>query len=183
MIIKIEAKKRETKMKSDLTVMRNAKIIPAIIYKAGEEGLQISIVNADFIREYRKSIGEISYFLINVDGKEYKTIIKEKQIHPVSRLIQHIDFLELVPGNKSTLKVPLKYFGEPLGLKEGGTLEILVREITIKCLPKDIPEEINIDLSPIGVGQSIHFRDLEMKNIYSSLPGNTVLAQVKGARI
>jgi len=183
MNIKIEAKKRETKMKSDLTTMRNAQIIPAIIYKAGEEGLEISIVEADFTKEYKKSIGEISYFLINVDGKEYKTIIKEKQIHPVSRRVQHIDFLELVPGNKSSLKVPLKYSGEPVGLKEGGKLEILIREITIKCLPKDIPEEIKIDLTPLAVGQSIYFKDLEMKNIYSSLPGNTALAQVKGAKI
>ena len=182
MNIKIEAKRRETKTKSDLTQMRNAEIIPAIIYKAGEEGMNISIIEADFAKEYRKSIGEISYFLINVDGKEYKTIIKEKQVHPVSRRIQHIDFLELVAGNKTSLRIPLKYFGEPAGFKEGGKLEILVRDIKIKCLPKDIPEEVRIDLAPLKVGQSIYFSDLKLANIYSRLPGNTVLAQVKGIK-
>ncbi|MCF7911760.1 MAG: 50S ribosomal protein L25 [Candidatus Cloacimonetes bacterium] len=182
MNIKIEAKRRETKKKSDLTEMRNAEIIPAIIYKSGEEGLNISISEADFAKEYRKSIGEIAYFLINVDGKEHKTIIKEKQVHPVSRRIQHIDFLELVDGNKLTLKIPLKYSGEPVGLKEGGKLEILVREIKIKCLPKDIPENVKIDLTPLGVGQSIHFSNITLENVYSKLPGNTVLAQVKGAK-
>ncbi len=182
MNIALVAKCRETKKKSDLTQLRGAQYIPAIIYKAGQEGLQISLEEAEFTKVYRKSIGEIAFFLITVDGKEYKTIIKEKQIHPVSREVRHIDFQEIIPGNKIKLRIPLKFFGEPVGLKEGGKLEILIRNIEIKCLPEDIPSELNIDLTPLGVGESIYFNDLKLKNIYSRLPGNTVLAQVKVAK-
>ncbi len=182
MNIALIANSRDTKKKSDLTQLRDAKQIPAIIYKAGQDGLQISLDEAEFTKSYRKSIGEIAYFLITVDGIEHKTIIKEKQIHPVSREVRHIDFQEIVPGKKLRLRIPLKYFGEPVGLKEGGKLEILVRELEIRCLPENIPEEINVDLTPLGVGESVYFQDLKLENIYSSLPGNTVLAQVKSAK-
>ena len=182
MNIAIEAQKREIKKKSDLTVLRNEKRIPAIIYKQGQEGLNISLEEAEFARIYRQSIGEIAFFDIKVDGNEYKTVIKEKQIHPVTRKVMHIDFQEVIPENKITMKIPLKFIGEPHGIKEGGELEILVRNLHIKCLPKDIPEEVKIDISPLGVGESIHFSDLKLEYIYSSLPGNTVLAQVKGVK-
>jgi large subunit ribosomal protein L25 len=182
MNIAIEAKRRETEKKSDLHQMRNDQIIPAVIYKDGSEGIKISLVEADFTKAWRKSIGEVSFFDISLDGKEFRTIIKERQVHPVSRRIRHIDFQEIIPGNKLKLKIPLKYHGEPRGIKEGGKLEILVREIEIKCLPQDIPAEISLDLAPLGVGESIHFSDLKLENVYSRLPGNTVLVQIKGAR-
>lgn len=182
MNIALEAKLRNTKKKSDLNQLRESLYIPAVIYKSGEKGINISLLEADFNKAYRQSIGEIAFFDIDVDGKKIKTIIKEKQVHPVSRKIMHIDFLEVLEGNKLTLEIPLKFHGEPQGLKEGGKLEILVRKIVITCLPKDIPEEIKIDLSPLGVGDLIHFQDLKLENIFAKLPGNTVLAQVKGAK-
>lgn len=185
MNIAIEAKLRETKKKSDLNQLRAQEFIPAVIYKsgskAGEDGLKISLVEADFTKAYRKSIGEISFFIVKLDNKEYRTIIKDKQVHPVSRKVMHIDFLELVPDKKVTMRIPLKFFGDPKGLKEGGKLEILVRSLSITCLPDAIPEEVKIDLSDLAVGQSIHFQDLTLENIQSKLPGNTVLARIKGA--
>lgn len=182
MNIVIEAQKRLIGNKSSVKQLRNEELIPAVIYCNGEDSLPITIKESSFSSEYRKSIGEIAFFVIKIDDKEIKTVIKEKQIHPVSRKVMHIDFQELVPGNHITFLAPLKFVGEPVGLKAGGKLEILIRKIKITCNPEDVPEEIKIDVSRLKVGQSILFSNLKLNNIQSSIPGNTVLAQVKGAK-
>ncbi|MCF7918923.1 MAG: 50S ribosomal protein L25 [Candidatus Cloacimonetes bacterium] len=183
MNIVIKATRRVTGRKSIVKDIRNAEQVPAVIYRRSEDSIPITIDEVTFITEYRKTIGEIAFFLLEVEGKEYKTVIKEKQIHPVSRRVTHIDFQELIPGQLITFEIPVKYTGDAKGLKEGGNLEILVRKLEITCKPEDIPEKLLLDLSPLGVGQSIHFSDLKLENIHSQLPGNTVLAQVKGSRV
>lgn len=183
MNIVIEAKKRTLGRKSSTKQLRNEGKIPAVIYSAGNEALPIVIEESVFSSEYRKSIGEISFFIIKFDGKEIKTVIKEKQIHPVSRRVQHIDFQELVPGKPVSFLAPLKFSGVPKGLKAGGKLEILIRKIMITCKPEDIPEEIKLNITSLGMGDTFLFSKLELPNIQTKLPGNTVLAQVKGARL
>lgn len=183
MNIVIEAKKRTIGRKSSTKQLRNEAKIPAVIYSAGSEALPIVIEESVFSTEYRKSIGEISFFIINLDGKEIKTVIKEKQIHPVSRRVLHIDFQELIPGKPITFLAPLKFAGEPKGLKQGGKLEVLIRAIKITCKPEDIPEEIKLDISSLAMNDTYLFSKLELPNIQTKLPGNTVLAQVKGARM
>lgn len=182
MNIVIEAKKRIADRKSTTKQLRNELKIPAVIYRSGEDSLPIILEESVFTAEYRKSIGEITFYIIKLGDKEIKTVIKEKQVHPVSRRVVHLDFQEMIPGQLITLAVPLKFKGEPQGLKAGGKLEILIRKIKITCKPEDIPEEIVIDVSPLKIGESIHFADLTLENIQTKIPGNTVLAQVKGAR-
>lgn len=182
MNIVLEAKERLVDKKSSTKQLRNDLKIPAVIYRSGKDSLPVTLEESVFTTEYRKSIGEITFFVIKLGDKEMKTVIKEKQIHPVSRKVMHLDFQELVAGKLITLTVPLKFKGEPAGLKAGGKLEILIRKIKITCKPEDIPEEIVIDVSPLKIGDSIHFDDLNLANIQSKMPGNTVLAQVKGAK-
>ncbi len=112
--------------------------------------------------QYKKSIGAVAFFDITVDGKTYKTFIKEKQIHPLTREVVHIDFLELHKGKSITIDVPINFIGEALGTKEGGVFEIIHRAIQVTCLPKDIPEEISFDISSMNIGDSIHFKDLDI---------------------
>jgi large subunit ribosomal protein L25 len=183
MNIVIEAKRREIGRTSLVKQMRNEGRLPAVIYSRGQESIPISLDEAAFAIEYHKSIGEISFFIVKLDGKEYKTVIREKQIHPVTRRNRHIDFQELIPGEFITFEIPVQYVGEPHGLKEGGKLEILVRKIKITCKPEDVPDEVVVDLAPMGMGSSIHFSDLKLENIKSKIPDNTVLVQVKGARV
>ena len=183
MNIAVQATHRELGRPSSVKDMRNDGKIPAIIYRKGEESLPILLNEAVFGTEYRKSIGEVTFFIINIDGKEIKTIIKEKQIHPVSRRVRHIDFQQLVPGDFITLDIPVKYTGTPKGLESGGILEVLVRKIEVTCKSEIIPEGIKLDISELEVGQKIHFSDVKLVNLKSKLPGNTVLVQVKGARI
>lgn len=162
MNIKINAEKRDLGKRSDLTELRKEGFIPGIIYGAGQEGIKIAFNARDYTREYKKSIGAVAFFDITIDGKTYKTFIKEKQIHPLTREIVHIDFLELHKGKPITIDVPINFTGEALGTKEGGVFEIIHRVIQVTCLPKDIPDEIRFDISEMNIGDSIHLRDLDI---------------------
>ena len=162
MNIKINAEKRDLGKRSDLTELRKEGFIPGIIYGAGQEGIKIAFNARDYTREYKKSIGAVAFFDITVDGNTYKTFIKEKQIHPLTREIVHIDFLELHKGKPITIDVPINFTGEALGTKEGGVFEIIHRVIQVTCLPKDIPDEIKFDISEMNIGDSIHLRDLDI---------------------
>lgn len=183
MNIKIEATLREKGKRSDLNKMRREGFIPAVIYGEGKVGLNILLPKIDFLKSYKKSIGEVAIFDINLAGKEINTFIKEKQIHPVSRDFVHIDFVELHKGKAITLNIPMHYPGEPVGLKEGGVLEILHHSIEISCLPKDIPEEIVIDVSSLDIGDSIHFRDIQLaEGSTTSMSDATTLVAVRAPK-
>jgi large subunit ribosomal protein L25 len=179
MNVKLDATKRMTGRKSINKQARKDGLIPAIIYSSGKEGINISINRAAFIQKYRKTIGELAFYDITVDGETYKTIIKDRQIHPVSREFMHIDFMELHAGQEITLEVPINYIGDAPGVSAGGTLDIIERKMEISCLPKDIPEEITIDLSNLNLGATLHFSDIEMPaNVNSLFTEETALATV-----
>ena len=183
MNVKVEAKLREIGKKSVLKKYRNENLIPGIIYGEGNEGLKILIPKIQFHKDYKKTVGEVAFFNIHVDGKEFNTFIKEKQIHPVTREFVHIDFMEFHKGKEITLKIPFRYIGEAEGIQEGGQLEILHREIEISCLPIDIPEEISIDVSELKIGDSIHFGDITIpKNIETNMSEITTLVAVRAPR-
>jgi len=162
MNIKINAEKRNLGKRSDLTELRKEGLIPGIIYGAGQEGIKIAFNARDYTREYKKSIGAVAFFDITVDGNTYKAFIKEKQIHPLTREVVHIDFLELHKGKSITIDVPINFDGEALGIKEGGVFEVIHRTVPVTCLPKDIPEEIRFDISNMTIGDSIHLSDLDI---------------------
>lgn len=183
MNIKIEATLREKGKRSDLNRYRHKGFIPAVIYGEGKIGVNILLQKIDFMRSYKKSIGEVAIFDVNLAGKEFSTFIKEKQVHPVSREFVHIDFVELHKGKPITLKIPFHYVGEAKGTNEGGALEILYHNIEISCLPKDIPEEIVIDVSELDIGDSIHFRDIELQEgSTSNMTESTTLVAVRAPK-
>ncbi len=184
MNIKINAEKRNLGKKSNLTELRKEGFIPGIIYGDGQEGIKIAFNTRDYTREYKKSIGEVAFFDITVDGKTYKTFIKEKQIHPLTREIVHIDFLELHKGKSITIDIPVNFDGEAPGIKEGGVLEIIHRKIKITCLPKNIPEEIKVDISALNIGDSIHFSDISIsENVETNLADNATIVTLSLPKI
>lgn len=184
MNIKINAEKRNLGKRSNLTELRKKGFIPGIIYGDGQEGIKIAFNTRDYTREYKKSIGEVAFFDITVDGKTYKTFIKEKQIHPLTREIVHIDFIELHKGKSITIDIPINFDGEAPGIKEGGILEIIHRKIQITCLPKDIPDEIKIDISGLNIGDSIRVADIDLsEDIVVDLSGNITIVTLSLPKI
>ena len=183
MNIKIEAMSRDNKLKSDLTKLRNDGFIPAIIYGEGKEGKKIAIRKIEFQKLYKKIIGETAFYDISVDGKTYSAFLKEKQIHPVTREFTHIDFLELHKGKTITLEIPINYIGEPVGVHAGGLMDVLKRSIEISCLPKDVPEEIVVDVSNLNIGDSIHFGDINLsENLETTMTDITTLVAIRAPK-
>jgi len=176
MNVKLDAMKRVTGRKSVNKQARKDGLIPAIIYSAGKEGLIINLDRAIFRQQYKKTIGEVAFFEITVDGETFTTIMKDRQIHPVSREFVHIDFMELHAGKEMTLEIPITYIGDAPGIAAGGNLDILHRKMEISCLPKDIPEDITVDLSNLNLNEAIHFSDIKMPaDVSSSFSNETAL--------
>lgn len=165
MVIKIEAGKRTLGKKSDRKDLRKDFIIPGIMYGQGVEGTPIQFNAPDFMKAYKQSIGELAIFNIVVDGQEHRCILKDKQIHPVRRDILHVDFLLLNPGHEVSLSLPIKFVGEAAGAKQGGIVDIIVRNLNIACLPKDIPEDVEVDISALEIGDSLHIKDIKIPNV------------------
>ncbi len=181
MNIKIKADLREIGRKSVLKDYRKNGFIPAVIYKAGEKGTNILLPDLEFKKLYKKAIGEVAFYEIAVNGNEITTVLKEKQIDPVSREFVHLDFVELLEGQKITLDVPLKFMGTPLGVEEGGIIDIILRSIKVTCLPKNVPDNIEIDISNMNVGESIYFGDLDLENLETDISDDSAIVNVVAA--
>jgi large subunit ribosomal protein L25 len=91
-----------------------------------------------------------------------KTLIREIQRHPFKRQVLHIDFQELVAGEKITVKVPIVFVGTAAGVKDGGTVEEVTREVEVEVDPANIPSHFEIDVSPLGINDSVHLSDIKV---------------------
>jgi large subunit ribosomal protein L25 len=164
MILKIDAKERKTVRKSELSKLRRDGFIPAVVYGPGVEPLKISLDKADFMKLYKKSFNELVFYEVQYAGKEYHTLLKERQMHPVSREILHVDFMVIPPHQMIEVEVPLKFIGTPKGTKEGGFMDIVQRMLRIQCVEDAIPEDIEVDISHLVVGEALHVRQLPKGN-------------------
>jgi len=160
MIFTLNAELRHTVKKSDLTNLRASGMIPAVIYGNKMDSLSISLPKAEFTQMLKKSYAEVCFWEIEVEGKKYHTILKDKQIHPVVRNVLHLDFLTVSADSVVDIDVPITYLGEAIGLKEGGMMDIQMRTVKISCKANRIPDEISIDISNLNVGESVHVSNL-----------------------
>ncbi len=141
--------------------LRAAGEIPAIIYGHGREPQSLALHAHTFGRMLEKISYTTTVIELTVDGKMARTLIRELQRHPVKRDILHVDFQELVAGEKVTVRVPLKFVGTPDGVRMGGgILDETIRELHISVDPADIPNHIDVDVTPLQVGKSLHIRDI-----------------------
>ena len=141
--------------------LRQAGNIPAVIYGHHREP-QSLVLNARETEKLVKSIAVSSTAIeLSIDGKPARTLIREIQRHPFKRTILHIDFQELVAGETVTVKCPIVYIGTPEGVRlEGGILDQIMHELQIAVDPGNIPNHIDVDISALKVGKSLHVSDL-----------------------
>ncbi len=166
---------REGSGKADAGRLRRAGRIPAIIYGEIENPTSVSI-DAHELNIYLRE----KHALINLslEGKNHRVVVRDIQYHPVKDSITHIDFLEVKKGTKISMSVPITFEGEPLGIKEGGILDKIKHELTISVLPKDIPDEIVVNIENLEIGDSIRVEDVEIGNFEISDDPNDVLCRV-----
>lgn len=142
--------------------MRRAGSVPCVIYGGGETIHFSAPYNA-----FQKIVFNPDFFTvkITVGGKEYNTIVKDVQFHPVTDKITHIDFLELQDSKKVTAEVPVRVHGQAAGVKAGGVLDQKLRKLKIKALPKDLVDQVNINVETLELGKSIKVSDLSLDNV------------------
>ena len=141
--------------------LRQAGSIPAVIYGHNREP-QSLVLNSRETEKLVKSIPVSSTAIeLTIDGATVRTLIREIQRHPFKRTILHIDFQELVAGETVTVKCPIVYVGTPEGVRlEGGILDQIMHELQIQVDPSNIPNHIDVDITSLKVGKSLHVSDL-----------------------
>ncbi|MCZ6705890.1 MAG: 50S ribosomal protein L25 [Bacteroidetes bacterium] len=174
-LITINAKPRETGKKA-VHAVRRAEEVPCILYGADMETQifqvpELTLKPLIFTNQFHR-------VEITLDGKSYECILKAVDFDPVSDKPIHADFQMLVEGEMLTLNVPVHYVGESIGVLEGGTPQEFVHEISVRCLPKHIPDHIDVDISHLNIGDSLLVRDLELENITINFPEDQALISV-----
>jgi large subunit ribosomal protein L25 len=159
----LNAKLRTDRGKGVARKLRAAGEVPGVIYGHGREPQSLT-VNA---REFKKLSDRIritsTVIELALDGKVAKTLIRELQRNPLTRDALHIDFQELVAGEKVNVSVPLRFLGTPEGVKTGGgILEEVMHQVQVRVDPSNIPDHIDVDVTALTIGHSLHVRDLKL---------------------
>ncbi len=146
--------------------LRKAGQIPAVLYGPKTKSVLLSVNKNDFDLTLKQGrSGQIILNLVVQNNDETYTrpaMIKELQVHPVSRNYLHIDFYEIDMDRKITVGIPIVTVGSSVGVERGGVLQIIRRELEVQCLPFEVPESIEIDVTDMDMGDSIHLEDISL---------------------
>ncbi len=137
--------------------------IPAVIYGHGREPESLTVDARELEKLLTGHSAASTVIELSLSGKVAKTLIRELQRHPVKRNVIHVDFQELVAGEKVTVSVPLRFTGTADGVRNsGGILEETMHQVHIRVDPSMIPDHVDVDVTPLTIGHSIHIRDLKL---------------------
>jgi large subunit ribosomal protein L25 len=150
--------------KSACRKLRREGLIPATVYGLGEETVSLKLSPKIVAKVLASDTGMNSLIHLQREGTDIKrhVIIKDLQRHPVTGRLSHVDFMRVDPSRKVRVRVPIRLNGTPVGIKEGGTLEFVHREIEIECLPKDIPAHIDVDISNLKIAENARVENVKL---------------------
>ena len=157
--------------------LRKTGKIPGIVYGAKKDALSILLNHDEVLHQLENEAFYSHVLTLKVGGRDEKVVLKDLQRHPFKPTVLHIDFQRIDEKEKLTMRVPLHFINEEqcLGVKQGGgVISHIVTELEVSCLPKDLPEYIEVDLAQADIGDTIHLSDLALP------PGVEVLALAHG---
>jgi large subunit ribosomal protein L25 len=162
--IELQAATRTATGNGPARALRREGRIPAILYGPASEPHMLSVSTKDMETIVKQSNVGRSIFNMVIDGGKMTkaAMIKELQTHPVDRRFIHIDFYEVDMSRKVRVHVPVVTTGKAAGVEMGGMLQLIRRELEVLCLPNAIPQTINIDVTQLEVGQSVHVEDIQL---------------------
>jgi large subunit ribosomal protein L25 len=174
--VSLSAKPRTETGKGVARKLRAAGEVPGVIYGHGREPQSLSVNTREFTRLAERVRITSTVIELSLDGKVAKTLVRELQRDPLNRQPLHIDFQELVAGEKVNVSVPLRFVGAALGVKEGGILEEVMHSIEVRVDPANIPDHIDVDVSALTIGHGLHVRDITLPAGLEVLddPNNTI---------
>ena len=178
----VSAKNRQVSGSAESRRIRRNGRIPAVLYGRTGKAISLDLDALEFVRSV-KGISESTIVKVDVEGKSYDAFVKDTQRHIIDGKILHVDFYEVESGVVLRARVSLQIKGNPIGVREGGILETPLHEIEVECLPKDLPERIEVDVSELRVNQALHVRDIVLAEGVRLISGvDQVVALVKFAK-
>jgi large subunit ribosomal protein L25 len=167
--------------------LRRTEMVPAIVYGAKKEALSIQLKHSDVLKSSSQESFYSQILSLSIDGKVERVVLKDMQRHPYKPFVMHMDFQRVDESAALTIRIPVHVLNEEdcIGVKqEGGVIARLMTEIEVTCLPKDLPESIEVDVANLSVGDAIHLADLvlpdgvEISSITSGGDGAAAIIQV-----
>lgn len=178
----LKANVRKTNTKSDKNKLRKSGTVLGVFYSKHDQPVSISV--PENIIKPLVFTAETHLISLQLEGQqEHDCIMKDVQFDPVTDKVIHFDLLGLTSGETFQLEVPIQFIGSPVGIKEGGVLQQFLHKLNVECLPKDIPQHLEINIQDISLGHSIHVKDLNYENIKILTPDDTVLVAVTHPKV
>lgn len=161
--VELTVEKRDEMGSGAVGRLRKAKSIPAVVYGKKFTPINVKIDNKNIMVLKKIDYSENTLISLSLKGASEKlsVLIKDFQIHPLTEEVVHIDFINVSLTDKIKVKVPIHLKGESEGVKAGGILESILKDLDIECVPTAIPESIDIDVSALKVGDNIHVSDIK----------------------
>jgi large subunit ribosomal protein L25 len=178
--IEIKGTLRKDLGKKATHALRKEGSVPCIIYGKGE--------NVNFsapIPMFKNLVYSPNVYIVklNIDGNIYDAIMKELQFHPVSDEILHIDFMQISEDKPIIINIPIHVIGNSIGVKKGGRLNLVKRNLTVKALPKHLPDYLEVDVEELEVGQSVKVGNLNFENLTILNNGREPVVGILSSRI
>ena len=181
----VEAQPRAARGKNEARRTRRQGLIPAVVYGAFKDPQSVSINPKDILKIIRSRTGHNSIFDLNIDGIERTpVIVADEQYDPIKGNLLHIDLKRIDLTRKLRVSVPVHVTGEAKGVKQqGGVLDVVTRAIEIECVPDDIPDQFQVDVTELTIGTNIRVSDLVVKEgIRVLTSADAVIAHVVGIK-
>lgn len=178
-VFELKGELRQDVGKKATKAVRKEDKVPCVLY-GGEGNVHFMVKNGDL----RNLLYTPKVYLVNLDleGKKHMAVMREIQFHPVTDKVLHIDFYETNDEKPVVMEIPVKTTGHAVGVQAGGKLVLITRKLKVKAFPKDMPDELTVDVTSLGVGKSIKVQDLALEGVEIENAKSVVIAQVKLTR-
>ena len=178
-ILQVKAAKRENFGKKSSKEVRRSEQIPAVLYGGGET-LHFSVDE----KAVKPLIYSPNSYIVefDLDGKKERGVMREVQFHPVREEILHIDFYRVIDGKPVAIDIPVRLSGNSEGVKQGGKLSLSKRKIRVSGMATDLPDELVVDVTELGLGKTIFVGDLKFDKLTLLTPATTAVVSVRMTR-
>lgn len=178
--LSLKAEKRNTNSKGQLNELRRNGMIPGVFYAKDQDNFSISMHE----NQLRKIVytSEAHIVSLEIDGESHRCILRDIQFDPLTDKMVHFDLQGITAGQVMQMQVPVVLKGSAKGVKEGGVLEHHLTKLDVECLPKDLPENIEVKVDDLGIGDSIACSDIQLENIKILNNAESIVVGVSATR-
>jgi large subunit ribosomal protein L25 len=165
MAIEVNATVRSAQGRGASRRLRHSGRVPGIVYGAGKQALQIDLDHKELFQQLRKETFHASILTLNVGSEKQQVLLRDYQMHPWREQVVHVDFQRVAKDRKIHMKVPLHFKNAEIapGVKTGGgSVQHILTELDVSCLPDDLPEYVEVDLAELQLGHALHLSELRL---------------------